>query len=204
MNRFSSGSSFPTQLAEASELIQAVNTAQNAATSDGTTTSDSVAAIAGFGSGVHQFLNQLLTLVYSKTTTLLAANMVLVSLLLSTRTSIKIGLDAFYIGAIFFFSLSAITSVIVLFPRLRHDTSGGMIFWRAILAQGNADTYATKVQTLTKARVEEEYARDNYHLARVIRLKDTLLRCAITFFILGLTCAVIGVVAPMLFSHGPM
>jgi Family of unknown function (DUF5706) len=198
MNRFSSGSSFSTQLAEASELIQAANTAQNASASD------DVTAIAGFGSGVHQFLNQLLTLVYSKTTTLLAANMVLVSLLLSTRTSIKIGLDAFYISAIFFFSLSAITSVIVLFPRLRHDASGGMIFWRAILAQGNADAYATKVQTLTKAKVEEEYARDNYHLARVIRLKDTLLRCAITFFILGLTCAVIGVVAPMLFSHRPM
>jgi hypothetical protein len=198
MNRFLPGSSLPTQLAAASELIQAANTAQNVASSD------DISSIAGFGAGVHQFLNQLLTLVYSKTTTLLAANMVLVSLLLSTRTSIKIGLDTFYIGAVFFFSLSAITSVIVLFPRLRHDSSGGMIFWRAILAQGNADAYASNVQTLTRAKVEEEYARDNYHLARVIRLKDTLLRCAITFFILGLTCAVVGVVAPMVFSHMPM
>lgn len=204
MNRFLPGSSLPTQLAEASELIQAVNTAQNAASSDNASAPDEMAAIAGFGSGVHQFLNQLLTLVYSKTTTLLAANMVLVSLLLSTRTSIKIGLDAFYIGAVLFFSLSAINCVIVLFPRLRHDTSGGMIFWRAILAQGNADAYASKVQKLTKAKIEEEYARDNYHLACVIRLKDTLLRCAITFFILGLTCSVIGVVTPMLFSHIPM
>jgi hypothetical protein len=202
MNRFSPGSSFPTQLAAASELLQAANTAQSA--TDNTTTPADVASIAGFGAGVHQSLNQLLTLVYSKTTTLLAANMVLVSLLLSTRTSIKIGLDAFYVAAVFCFSLSAITSVIVLFPRLRHDSSGGMIFWRGILAQGNADAYVVNVQTLTKARVEEEYARDNYHLACVIRLKDTLLRCAIACFILGLTCAVIGVVAPMVFSHAAM
>jgi hypothetical protein len=202
MNRFSPGSSLPTQLAAASELIQAASTAQSVA--DNADMPADVASIAGFGAGVHQFLNQLLTLVYSKTTTLLAANMVLVSLLLSTRTSIKIGLDAFYIGAVFCFSLAAITSVIVLFPRLRHDSSGGMIFWRAILAQGDADAYATKVQMLTKARVEEEHARDNYHLACVIRLKDTLLRCAIACFILGLTCAVIGVVAPMLLSHAAM
>src|SRR5689334_25116271 len=137
MNRPSSGFSLPTELAGANGLVQAVSTAQNAATSDNLTPSKDT-AIAGFGSGVHQSLNQLLTLVYSKTTTLLAANMVLVSLLLSTRTSIKIGLDAFYIGAVFFFSISAITSTIVLFPRLRHNNAGGLIFWRAILAEGDA------------------------------------------------------------------
>src|SRR5713226_10286055 len=115
--------SIPTELAVGSELAQAVGTAQGAATSGDP-------PMTGFGAGVHQYLSQLLTLIYSKTTTLLAANMVLVSLLLSTRTSIKIGLDFFYISAIFFFSLSAITSTIVLFPRLNHHDADGLIFWR--------------------------------------------------------------------------
>jgi len=188
-----------TEVAVASELAQAVGTAQTAATSDSTAPGDP--PMAGFGAGVHQYLNQLLTLVYSKTTTLLAANMVLVSLLLSTRTSIKIGLDNFYIGAVFFFSISAITSTIVLFPRLRHNNAGGLIFWRAILAEGDADKYHAKVQSLTKTAVEEEYAKDNYHLAQTISLKDMLLRCAILLFILGLACAVIGVVWPIIFNH---
>jgi hypothetical protein len=199
MNRLSMGPSMSTEVAVASELAQAVGTAQTAATSESTAPGDP--AMAGFGAGVHQYLNQLLTLVYSKTTTLLAANMVLVSLLLSTRTSIKIGLDTFYIGAVFFFSVSAITSTIVLFPRLRHHHAGGLIFWRAILAEGDADTYHARVQSLTKITVEEEYAKDNYHLAKTISLKDTLLRCAILLFILGLACAVIGVIWPIVFTH---
>lgn len=188
----------PTHVANANELLQAVQTAQSTAESE---TAPTDLPMTGFGAGVHQYLNQLLALVYSKTTTLLAANMVLVSLLLSTRTSIKIGLDSFYIGAVFCFSLSAIMSSVVLFPRLRRDACGGLIFWRSILTEPDAAAYYAKVQTLSKAGVEEEYARDNYHLARVIQLKDTLLRIAIAFFILGLVCAVIGVVAPMLYSN---
>ena len=199
MNRLSIGPSLSTEVAGASELAQAVGTAQAALSSESTAPGDP--AMAGFGAGVHQYLNQLLTLVYSKTTTLLAANMVLVSLLLSTRTSIKIGLEAFYIGAICFFSLSAVTSTIVLFPRLRHHHAGGLIFWRAILAQADAEAYHARVQALTKASVEEEYAKDNYHLAKTIGLKDTLLRCAILLFIVGLACAVIGVIWPMVFNH---
>src|SRR5690242_3290583 len=109
MNKISSDSSFPVHVALANQLAQSVETSQ-AATNTASTKSDP--AMAGFGAGVHQYLNQLLTLLYSKTTTLLAANMVLVSLLLSTRTSIKISLDAFYIAAVFCFSLSAIASTI--------------------------------------------------------------------------------------------
>src|SRR2546426_9555155 len=174
------GPSISSEIAAGSALAQAVGTAQDAALAASAT--DDL-PIAGFGAGVHQYLNQLLVVLYSKTTTLLAANMVLVSLLLSTRTSIKISLDDFYIAAIFFFSLSAITSTSVLFPRLRHDNTGGLIFWRAILAQGDPTKYHTCIKCLTKANVEEEYAKDNYHLAKVIAFKDTLLRSAITCFI---------------------
>lgn len=130
--------------------------------------------MAGFGAGVHQYLSQLLTLMYSKTTTLLAENMVLVSLLLSTRTSIKIGLDFFYISAIFCFSLSAITSTTVLFPRLSHHDAEGLIFWRSILAKGDPEKYNDSIQKMDKAAVEERYAKDNYHISRTIRYKDAL------------------------------
>lgn len=187
------GPSLATNIAMGSELAQAAGSAQATAT-------PSDPAMAGFGSGVHQYLNQLLALIYSKTTTLLAASMVLISLLLSTRTSIKIGLDSFYIVSVFFFALAAITSTIVLFPRMRHNDTGGLIFWRPILAQGSAEHYYSSVKVLTKEMVDEEYAKDNYHLSQTIALKDRLLRCAITFFILGLVCAVVGVVGPMVFS----
>ena len=194
MNKFSFGPSLSTEVAAASSLTKAIDNAQTTVTAS----ADSP-IVAGFGAGVHQYLNQLLALVYSKTTTLLAANMVLISLLLSTRTSIKIALNSFYIGAIFFFALSAILSTIVLFPRLRHDTSGSHLLERHSRRQRSNDLYA-RVQNLAQASVEEEYVRDNYHLARVIQLKDTLLRGAIVAFICGLICAVIGVVLPMLLA----
>jgi pycsar effector protein len=188
------GSSFSTHVAAASELAQAVGTAQNAATAGDP-------PMVGFGAGVHQHLRQLLTLIYSKTTTQLVVNIVLLSLLLSTRYSIKISLDFFYIGAIFFFSLSALLSTIVLFPRLSPHDATGLICWQNILLHGSPDKYYASIQTLDKAAVEEQYARDNYHLACTIRYKDALLRCAILLFILGMVFAVIGVVGPMAFSH---
>lgn len=194
MQKLPPGSSLATNIAVGNELAQATGALS-------TQVQAGDPAMVGFGSGVHQYLNQLLVLIYSKTTTLLAASMVLISLLLSTRTSIKIDLDAFYIGSVFFFAIAAITSTIVLFPRMRHGDSGGLIFWRPILAQGSPEQYYKSIQFLTKEMIEEEYAKDNYHLSQTIELKDRLLRCAITFFILGLVCAVIGVVGPMVFSH---
>jgi hypothetical protein len=192
MNKPPTELSFATNIATGSELIQAANTAQDAANIKSNDVS-----MAGFGAGVHLYLNQLLTLIYSKTTTLLAGNMVLVSLLLSTRTSIKIGLDFFYIGAVFFFALSAVTSVIILFPRLHHHDAEGLIFWRSILLKGSPEEYVSSIQALNKATVEEEYSKDNYHISKTIRYKDALLRGANSLFVSGMIFAVIGVVAPL-------
>jgi len=196
MNRSSMGPSLGTDVAIGSELMQAANTAQAASTA-----SSSDVPMAGFGAGVHVYLNQLLTLIYSKTTTLLAANMVLTSLLLSTRLSRSWnGLIPFYVGAVFFFACSAVTSTIVLFPRLHHHDGEGLIFWRAILLRSTPEQYHASIQTLDKAKVEEEYAKDNWHISRTIRYKDALLRCAIALFICGMTFAVIGVVGPLVFD----
>ena len=193
MNR-SIDSSFPTAVAAGSELAQAVGSAQNAAI-------PGELAMAGFGAGVHQYLNMLLTQIYAKTTTLLAANMVLISLLLSTRASTLLELAPFYVGAVFFFALSAITSTVVLFPRLHRHDANGLLFWRSILLKGSADKYYASIQILDKTMVEEEYAKDNYHISKTIHYKDTMLRTAITVFILGMLCAVIGVVIPIVFIH---
>jgi hypothetical protein len=196
MNRPSTGPSLSTEIANANELIQAANTAQATTSS----TSGDV-PMAGFGAGVHQYLNQLLIVTYSKTTTLLAANMVLCSLLLSTRSSTLLQLQFFYIGAVFFFALSAIMSTAVLFPRLHHHDANGLIFWRAILLKPTPEEYHASIQALDKARVEEEYAKDNWHVSRTLRYKDAMLRCAIGLFICGMLFAVVGVVVPLVFRH---
>jgi hypothetical protein len=206
MNRPPIGSSFSTDVANASELLQAVgtaNAASQAAQTQQAASGKSDLAMAGFGAGVHLYLNQLLTLIYSKTTTLLAANMVLVSLLLSTRASTLLTLNFFYVGAVFFFALSAITSTSILFPRLHHHDSGGLIFWRAILLKGSAEDYHASIQSLDKTGVEEEYAKDNWHISKTIRYKDALLRGAIALFISGMTFAVFGVVVPLVFMSSP-
>ena len=195
MNRPPIGPSIATDIAAGSELIQAAQTANNVAAAS---TKD--VPMAGFGAGVHLYLNQVLTLIYSKTTTLLAATMVLVSLLLSTRTSIKIDLTLFYIGAVFFFSLSAVTSTIVLFPRLHHHDAEGLIFWRSILLKGSPEKYVASIQELDKATMEDEYSKDNYHISKTIGYKDKLLRVGITLFVVGMLCAVIGVVAPQIIT----
>lgn len=192
MNRSSMDSSFSTAVAAGSELAQAVGTAQGA-----TTSADP--AMAGFGAGVHQYLNMLLTQIYAKTTTLLAANMVLISLLLSTRSSTLLTLAPFYVGAVFFFALSAITSTAVLFPRLHRHDANGLLFWRAILLRNTPEDYCASVRALDKAMVEDEYAKDNYHISKTLRYKDAMLRTAISLFIAGMLCAVIGVVIPIVF-----
>lgn len=203
MNRPSSSPSFSTDVANVSEFAQALETANAAVGSAQAETSKGDPAMAGFGAGVHLYLNQLLTLIYSKTTTLLAANMVLVSLLLSTRASTLLTVNFFYIGAVFFFALSAITSTSILFPRLHHHDAGGLIFWRAILLKGTAEDYHASIQSLDKALVEEEYAKDNWHISRTIRYKDALLRCAIGLFICGMAFAVVGVIVPLVFFASP-
>lgn len=194
MNRPPIAPSPATEIAVGSELAQTVGPAQQAALQS------SELAMAGFGAGVHQYLNQLLTLIYSKTTTLLAANMVLVSLLLSTRASSLLTLNFFYVGAVFFFALSAITSTSILFPRLHHHDAAGLIFWRAILLKTTPEAYHASIQSLDKVTVEEEYAKDNWHMSKTIRYKDALLRCAIGLFICGMSFAVVGVVVPLIFA----
>jgi len=188
-----------TDIALGSELMQAANDAQQAATSShgaaGTATNSDV-PMAGFSASVHLYLNQLLTLIYSRTTTLLAANMVLVSLLLSTRSSTLLQIGFFYVGAVFFFALSAIFSTVILFPRFHHHDASGLIFWRSILLKGSPERYAASIQTLNKATVEDEYSKDNYHISKTIQYKDMLLRTAISLFIVGMVFAVIGVVIP--------
>jgi hypothetical protein len=85
---------------------------------------------------------------------------------------------------------------------LHHHDANGLLFWRAILLQGTPETYYASVQALNKATVEEEYAKDNYHISKTIRYKDAMLRSAITVFVGGMVCAVIGVVIPIVFfSH---
>lgn len=196
MNKPSTGPSISTDVAVGSELIQAAQNAQNAAApSSGTANSNDV-PMAGFSASVHLYLNQLLTLIYSRTTTLLAANMVLVSLLLSTRSSTLLQIGFFYVGAVFFFALSAIFSTVILFPRFHHHDASGFIFWRSILLKGSPEQYAACIQTLNKAGVEDEYSKDNYHISKTIQYKDMLLRTAISLFVIGMAFAVIGVVIP--------
>jgi len=197
MNKPSMGPSLVTDMALDSELIQAANNAQQAAASPGSGAANSNdVPMAGFSANVHLYLNQLLTLIYSRTTTLLAANMVLVSLLLSTRSSTLLQIGFFYIGAVFFFALSAIFSTIILFPRFHHHDASGFIFWRSILLKGSPEQYAASIQTLNKVSVEEEYSKDNYHISKTIQYKDMLLRTAISLFVVGMVFAVIGVVIP--------
>ncbi|MGH2479415.1 MAG: Pycsar system effector family protein [Ktedonobacteraceae bacterium] len=195
MQKASMGPSIATDIAVGSDLMQAANNAQ-------TSTAPGDPQMAGFGAGVHQYLNQILTLIYSRTTTLLAANMVLTSLLLSTRLAKTwIGQDFFYVGAVCCFALSAITSTIVLFPRLHHHDANGLIFWRAILLKKTPEEYHASIRCLNKHTVEEEYAKDNWHVSRTIRYKDAMLRCAIALFVCGMSFAVLGVVGPVVFTN---
>lgn len=196
LNRSSSTNAIASNIAAGSELIQAAQTAQQAVSPN-----TNALPVAGFGANVHLYLNQLLSLIYSKTTTLLAANMVLVSLLLSTRSSTLIQIPFFYIGAVILFSLSAIASTTILFPRLHHHDASGLIFWRSILLKGSPEAYCTSTVNMDKVAVEEEYAKDNYHISRTIQHKDFLLRCAIGIFVMGMIFAVIGVVIPAILHH---
>lgn len=142
-----------------------------------------------FGTSVNNYLNFYINIADSKATAFLAGNLVALGVVMSQNDPSRPNAPL-HLLAIACFIIAGIVSTLVLFPRLPEGGSG-VIFWEDIRSYNTPDEYHQAVTQMNPQRVEQAYAYQNYHVARVLHAKHQYLRWAIIASGLGVACAVV-------------
>lgn len=143
---------------------------------------------AGFGKGVNDYLNHNVTVADAKAAGILATNFVLLG-----------GLSNFcycpctkiYYLVVGIFSIGSILlCATVLFPRLPKSEKG-LIFWENIKSHSSINEYINESGQLNNSVIEEEYAKQNWHVSQVLSKKHFFIRLAIIAFAISLISLVV-------------
>lgn len=92
--------------------------------------------------------------------------------------------------AVVLLTLSALCSFRVVAPRLKSPSGEGIVFFGAVAAQGNSDSYVSAVAAKTKQSLTEARLKHCYDVARVCTGKYKLLKRAIWLGLPGLAVAI--------------
>lgn len=143
---------------------------------------------AGYGKGINDYYNHYITVADAKSGAILAANFILLGAL------ININICCCYSITYLLSSLTSIISIIlcvfVLYPRLTKPEKG-LIFWENIKNYSSVNEYLNDVRQLDISKVEEEYAKQNWHVSKILSSKNKNIRHAIIFFVISLILLVI-------------
>ena len=143
---------------------------------------------AGFGNSINTYLNQYVAIADAKAGAIIAANVVIITLLASLDVPSKVfGIIIFI--AVVLFSVSTVTSTLVIYPRILHNETPGVIFWEDIHTFKNFDEYFSKIQGFDLFQVEKEYAAQNYILSKILRIKHRFIRNSIILSFVGVVLA---------------
>lgn len=152
----------------------------------------------GFGWNVNQYLNQYISLADTKVSLLVTADLAIIVLLLPNKPPASpLFFPIFYWLALTLLMLSTIAGFITFYPRVAKKDDGGLLFWRSILSydgyngeKGYKGYQKALQDDLTESsKVEDEYARENYHLSKVLKRKNKAIQVSIICFGGGLLCA---------------
>ena len=146
----------------------------------------------GFGWNVNQYLNQYISLADTKVSLLVTADLAITVLLLPNKPPASpLFFPIFYWSALALLVLSTIAGFITFYPRVGKKEDSGLLFWRSILSYDGYKGYQKALQeNLTQSsKVEDEYARENYHLSKVLKRKNKAIQVSIICFGGGLFCA---------------
>jgi hypothetical protein len=142
----------------------------------------------GFSKGVNDFYNHLVTVADAKAAAILAANFVLLGGLININFCHCIFIPFILTG------LTAVISIIfccvVLYPRLPKSEKG-LIFWENVNCYEQDSDYIQDINNLSKNAVEDDYARQNWRVSKVLSTKNKNIRYSVITFCISLVLLVI-------------
>jgi hypothetical protein len=147
-----------------------------------------ISAVEGFGKGVNDYLNHNITVADAKAAAILATNFVLLGGLSGFCFCSCTQILVLITGV--FAAVSILLCAIVLFPRLP-KAAKGLIFWENIKQFKTMDEYIKEAGKLKEENVEEEYAKQNWHVSNVLSTKHKYIRFAIATFVVAFISLVI-------------
>ena len=144
---------------------------------------------------VHAYLNDYIRLADTKAAAVFVVASGMVSILVSTSphwnaSHPNVPKAIWFSSAVFINVVAALTSLLIVTPRLVRGTSRGLIFWRDILVFESAESYAKASASITEASADEHIARHNWVLAQIADRKYRLLRLAFVLAAFGLLTSV--------------
>ena len=142
----------------------------------------------GFGKGVNDYYNQFVTVADAKAGALLGANFFLIGGLVGLKTDCTS--IVFFLASGAFSLLSIAFCCTTLYPRLP-KSKRGVIFWENIYSYGSMGEFLNDVSKLDKKTIELEYAKQNWHVSKVLHRKNRSVRWAILAFSIALLLLVI-------------
>jgi len=142
----------------------------------------------GFGKGVNDYFNHYITVADAKAGAILAANFILLGGLININFCCCIIIPYLLTGAVIISSI--VFCCIVLFPRLP-KAEKGLIFWENVKSYQSVNEYLTDIRQLDISKLEEEYAKQNWHVSKVLSTKNKQVRKAIISFAFSLMLLVI-------------
>ncbi len=142
----------------------------------------------GYGKGINDYFNHYVTVADAKSGAILAANFILLGGLLNIDFCCCIAVPYLLTGITSVISI--VFCVIVLYPRLPKSEMG-LIFWENIKSYSSINEYLNDVRQLGNSKVEEEYAKQNWHVSKVLSTKNKHVRTAIIAFTISLILLVV-------------
>lgn len=142
----------------------------------------------GFGKGINDYYNHYVTVADAKAGAILAVNFILLGGLINIDFCCCLAIPYFLTGLAIIVSI--IYCVIVLYPRLP-KAEKGLIFWENLKSYNSINEYLNDVRQLDNSKVEEEYAKQNWYVSKVLSTKNNYTRNAIGSFCISLVLLVI-------------
>ena len=144
---------------------------------------------AGFGKGVNSYLNDYVKVADAKATAFLAANLGAATLALRIAPITCLPSACRWLS-LASFATSMCFSAWTVFPRLPKGHMG-VVFWEDIQFFKSASLYEGELATMDDARVESEYAAQNWFVSAVVHWKFLAVRRAIVSFFVAVGLAVV-------------
>jgi len=141
----------------------------------------------GFGQTINEYLQNQVYITDAKAGVFLAGNIAL-SLVVTSKNYHHSYSLFFLVISLLLFSISALLSAIVIYPRMPKPETG-LIFWENILDHKTHIDYIEALNIIGASEVEKEFSKENYYVSKVLHSKHTLLRFSILGFLLGIIFA---------------
>jgi len=142
---------------------------------------------AGFGKDVNDYLLRHVTLADAKAGATSSIDFAVSGLLIASLPDSGVA-RFFALLAALLLILSLLSGIAVIFPRTAVNPQG-IIYWEGILGHKSLDAYLSVISTSDAARIEREYAEQNWSISQLLVSKFTWTQRSIWLLLAGMLVA---------------